>query len=450
MGEGISIYTAAGGNMRFLRRYNSINLNTSLTLLFGLFGFTLISLSLIFHFILSPMANRAADDFGGLMHIISQSWVSLPENKKVAFQKHLREQHQLFITDEDVPVTEVLTTYPFIPRLEKALHHHTGQAISIMQGVDKDYCFWVFIPQAGKQVRIGFLHQRLGPHPSRAMIGILIAGCFLIFMTTILLVRRITHPITTLSKAVSLVGSGQLTTKIPETGSKELVILACNFNKMTQKITQLISSRNILFGGISHDLRTPITRMYIALELLENEENEPLVVGMRSDLNEMESLIKQALELVRGMSKQQAVDVDINELVGALVVSYQRQNYRVIWKNNNCGSCKLEVTALRRVLCNLLGNAFRYSDQQPVELSCTKEKNKLVIRVLDQGPGIPEDKLEMVFQPFYRLDPSRNKQTGGSGLGLAIVQQLCDIHQWKIKLLIRKQGGLEARLEIPL
>ncbi|NOQ76482.1 MAG: GHKL domain-containing protein [Methylococcaceae bacterium] len=133
-----------------------------------------------------------------------------------------------------------------------------------------------------------------------------------------------------------------------------------------------------------------------------------------------------------------------------MVSNYQRQNYKINWNKCFCGHCKLEVNALRRVLCNLLDNAFRYSEQKTVELSCARNKNILIISVLDQGPGIPSDKLEAVFQPFYRLDVSRNKQTGGSGLGLAIVQQLCDIHHWKVQLLVRKKGGLEARLEIPV
>jgi len=150
------------------------------------------------------------------------------------------------------------------------------------------------------------------------------------------------------------------------------------------------------------------------------------------------------------MSKQHAVTVEIKEIIGEIVSNYQRQNYIINWNKCFCGHCKIEVNALRRVLCNLLDNAFRYSEQKPVELHCSINKGKFIVRVLDQGPGIPFDKLDAVFQPFYRLDVSRNMQTGGSGLGLAIVQQLCDIHHWKVRLLLREQGGLEARLEIPV
>jgi len=435
--------------MKVFGKANSIYANTSLTLVFGLLGFTIISLLLIFHFILSPMAYRAADDLGGLMHILSKSWVDLPENKKPAFQAHLREQHYLFITDDNISATTVNITYPFIPRLEQALLHHTGQKIVIQQDIKDKNCFWVIIPLDNKKVQIGFLHDRLGPLPAKAILGIIVAGCLLIFITSFLLVRRITRPITTLSDAVSQLGSGMLNTRIEEKGTKELVLLAHKFNKMAEEINQLISNRNILFGGISHDLRTPITRIQIALELIEGN-NESLVSSMRADLQEMENMIKQTLELIKSMDKHQAFTIKIDQIIKQLVSDYARQNLTIEWNSNQCGRCKVEFNTLRRVLTNLLDNAFRYSQQQAVHLSCVKEQKQLLITLLDQGPGIPESELEKVFQPFYRLDTSRNKQTGGSGLGLAIVQQLCDLHNWKVRLIQKAGCGLEVQLSIPI
>jgi len=434
--------------MKIFGKANSIYVNTSLTLFFGLLGFTVISLLLIFHFILSPMAYRAADDLGGLMHILSRSWVALPADKKPAFQTHLRDQHHLFITDDNITTSDIHITYPFIPRLEQALLHHTGQKIVIKQDKKEKNCFWVIIPINTQKVQIGFLHNRLGPHPSKAILGIIVAGLLLILSTSFLLVRRITRPITTLSGAVSQLGSGVLNTRIEEKGSQELILLAHKFNKMAEEINQLISNRNILFGGISHDLRTPITRIQIALELIEGEQNKTLLSSMRSDLQEMESMIKQTLELIKSMDKHQAFTVKINQIIKQLVSDYARQDLIIDWTSNHCGLCKVEFNALRRVLTNLLDNAFRYSQQQAVQLSCVKEQKQLIITLLDQGPGIPENELEKVFQPFYRLDTSRNKQTGGSGLGLAIVHQLCDLHNWKVKLKQKPGCGLEVQLTI--
>ena len=338
------------------------------------------------------------------------------------------------------------TPYPFIPKLEKALHLHTGQLITVKQDVIDKRCLWIAIPHSGQIVTIGFFHDRIGPRPSIVMLGILVLGSLLILLTTILLVRRITHPIKTLSHAVNLFGSGNLSTRIPETGTEELIVLARNFNWMAEEIAQLLTNRSILFGGISHDLRTPITRMQIALELLQDDNNSELISKIRNNLEEMENLIQQSLELVKGMDKHHAIDIEIHKLVHDIILDYQDQ--AIDYKSSDCGICNIEVNAFRRVLCNLLDNAICYSNNKIIKLTCAKENEKLVIRILDQGSGIPSDKLDAVFQPFYRLDNSRNKETGGSGLGLAIVKQLCDIHGWNIQLIPRNKGGVEVKLEI--
>jgi two-component system osmolarity sensor histidine kinase EnvZ len=289
------------------------------------------------------MADRAADDMGGLMHIISKYWTTLPEEKKAAYQIHLREQHHLLITDQPVPLQTIKGHYPFIPRLEKSLQHHFHQALNIKQSIaDGEPCFWAVLPLADSVVYIGFLHERFGPHPSKAILGILAGGLLLISITTLFLARRITRPIKTLSNAVNLIGSGKLSTRIPENGPQELAMLAHSFNCMAQEISQLMSNRSILFGGISHDLRTPITRMQIAIELLENESNTDLITGMRNDLNEMEKLIQNALEFVKGMDKHHAFNIKINKVLNELAENYARQNQIIHWQSN-CGQCQLLV-----------------------------------------------------------------------------------------------------------
>ncbi len=430
------------------QRPNSIYLNISLTLIFGLLSFTIFSIVLAFLFIVNPMANRVANDMGGLIYTVSRTWFSLPPEKKQNFRSRLRKQHQLMVTDEKIPVTNIIINNPFIPKLEKSLLLQTGQIVTVKQDIKDKRCLWVSLSEAEQTVTIGFFHDRIGPRPSIVILGIIAAGSLLILITTILLVRRITQPIKTLSNAVSLFGSGDLSTRIPEKGSEEIVILAHNFNNMALEISQLLTNRNILFGGISHDLRTPITRMQIALELLQNDSNSTLISKMRNNLLEMETLIQQSLELVKGLDKHNAIDVEINTVINDIILDYKSQQQVIHYRPADCGICNIEINAFRRILYNLLDNAIRYSDNKVIAIICIKKNEKLVIRILDQGTGIPADKLEMVFQPFYRLDNSRNKGTGGSGLGLAIVKQLCDIYGWNIQLIPRLKGGLEVKLEI--
>ena len=436
--------------MNWFQRPKSLSVKTSLTLAFGLLIYTSLSIALVLYFVLIPMSNRAADDMAAFISMVSESWSFLNEQEQIQFQTHLREDHQLFITSDPVSVTAIKKYYPFIPRLEKALFLHTGQHIVIKQHLEGSCCFWVEILQNEQVVRVGFFHERIGPQPPMALVGILASGCLLILVTTILLVRHITSPVRKLSKAANQFGMGDFSIHIPETGPKELASLAHNFNCMAQELTQLMSNRTILFGGISHDLRTPITRMQIALELLEENNNSSLIAGLKDDLNEMERLIHQALELVKGLNNNRPVETDINQLIAAIVADYQRQQQTIHWQVSQFGVCKIEVDTLRRVLVNLLDNAFRYGGNEPVELSCKRKNTNLIIRIIDQGPGIPKEQLEAVFQPFFRLESSRSKKTGGSGLGLAIVRQLCDVHGWKIRLFLGKGKGLEACLIIPI
>jgi two-component system osmolarity sensor histidine kinase EnvZ len=436
--------------MNLFRLPKSLFVNTSLTLAFGVIIYTALSIALVLYFILLPMANRAAEDMASFITMASESWERLNEQERVKFQAHLRDQHQLFITADPVQVAEINQYYPFIPLLEKALFRHAGQQVAIKQDLNNSYCFWVDLQQGEQKISIGFFHKRFGPRPPMALAGILATGCFLIVIASMLLVRRITNHIKRLSIAANHFGMGDFSTRIPETGPEELASLAQSFNRMAQELTQLMSNRTILFGGISHDLRTPITRMQIALELLEEDENSPLMAGLKNDLTEMEQLIQQALELVKGLDKHPPVETDLEQLLAKIVKDYQRQHHVILREKRICGTHKIEADVLRRVLTNLLDNSFRYGGNKPVKLSCLKIKKNLVIRINDEGPGIPKDKIESVFQPFFRLDHSRSKKTGGSGLGLAIVRQLCDVHGWKIQLFPGKRKGMEACLIIPL
>jgi signal transduction histidine kinase len=133
-----------------------------------------------------------------------------------------------------------------------------------------------------------------------------------------------------------------------------------------------------------------------------------------------------------------------------IIEDYRKRGLFIDLKAGVCKPCKIDVDAFRRVLTNLLDNAFRYGDGSLVTLSYKKQHDLLIVQILDEGPGIPEEKIDAVFQPFYRIEHSRNKKTGGSGLGLAIVRQLCDVHGWKIKLISRKKRGLEAYIEISI
>lgn len=232
-------------------------------------------------------------------------------------------------------------------------------------------------------------------------------------------------------------------------GSSEVREAAQVFNQMARQLHQQFKARGLLMAAISHDLRTPMTRLRIRLETV----GLPPQALSRSvaDLQEMNLLLGQALALYRGQSVSEALQsTDLAALLQSLCDDLAEQGQAVAF--DACAPltaavCALPPQTLRRVLDNLISNALRYGER--AELSLRADGAGWLISVADSGPGIPQDQLEAVFQPFYRLDTSRSKDTGGSGLGLYIARELAGLMGARLSLQRRPEGGLCARLWLP-
>ena len=219
---------------------------------------------------------------------------------------------------------------------------------------------------------------------------------------------------------------------------------------MSSEIAALLLGRTTLFAGISHDLRTPITRIQLALELLSRKPDEELIARIRRDLHQMNQLISDTMDLSRGLSPHEPEEVDLYKFISSIVDTWPEREGELLYSSRGSCNCAVDTLALRRVLTNLIDNALRYGGGSAVEIRCGHTDTRICIEVLDRGAGIPVEEFEAVFQPFYRLEQSRNRTTGGSGLGLAIVQHLCDTNGWSVQLSSRLGGGTEVRLVIPL
>ena len=220
---------------------------------------------------------------------------------------------------------------------------------------------------------------------------------------------------------------------------------------MARELTQLIENRTILLAGISHDLRTPLTHMRLALEMLTPEKADAALIDrLRQSTEKMDQLIGYTLELARGLETHEAEEVDLREFIDGIIANYHRgPDTSIEWQPDTYCPVSIDTMAMQRVLVNLLDNAIRYAGDKPVTVRCYRDSNASVIQVLDRGEGIPASAREAVFRPFHRLENSRSRKTGGSGLGLAIAHQLCNAHGWTIELLPRENGGTEARIVIP-
>jgi two-component system osmolarity sensor histidine kinase EnvZ len=212
---------------------------------------------------------------------------------------------------------------------------------------------------------------------------------------------------------------------------------------MSQPVRDLLSARTTLLAGVSHDLRTPLARMYLALEMLKTHPTPALIARLENDVEQMDRLIGNVLELARGLGREQPVKLDMAELLDGLAEDFSTPANSIVV---HCPPCLRPAPrlALHRALTNLLQNAQRHAPNAPVELVCALENEHCRIGVLDHGPGIPPDQIEAMFQPFQRLETSRSPATGGTGLGLAIVRELARANGWQVSLANRPEGGLAA------
>lgn len=278
------------------------------------------------------------------------------------------------------------------------------------------------------------------PNPTYAHLHLMITVIILIVAVSIVasfFIKRILKPLSILNKAVEEVGKGNLDQTIQINSHDELGKLAIAFNQMTSDLKKMMLARDQLLLDVSHELRTPITRAKLALEMMPNSSEKESLVG---DLKEIEIMITEMLEserLKNGTITPNLAQIKVVDLLNKLMGNYYREKNRIVLFPIAVGLIiNIDETLVITVLRNLIDNSLKYSSIQtkPVEVSVIRHNQSIVIQIEDFGQGIPEDKLPYVFEPFYRVDQSRSRNTGGYGLGLHLCKRIMDLHGAKIKL----------------
>ena len=298
--------------------------------------------------------------------------------------------------------------------------------------------YWVKVPLSGYQENnLEFLTFYL------SSIG------FLSVLGGWLFARHLNRPLKALQQAAVKVGKGDFSSKLEEGGSSEVIEVTRAFNQMSRGIAALENDRRLLMAGVSHDLRTPLTRIRLATEMM-NDEDDYLREGIIYDIEDMNGIIDQFIEYLRHHKTDELACEDINALVTEVVNCELKQQRVITFKGNpSVGLVPLSSVAIKRVITNMIENALRYSDGDIEVLSYFNSNKKyVVIAVNDNGPGIPESELESVFEPFKQGDTARGSE--GSGLGLAIIKRIIDMHDGKVKLENRPEGGLSAQIYLPI
>jgi two-component system, OmpR family, osmolarity sensor histidine kinase EnvZ len=274
----------------------------------------------------------------------------------------------------------------------------------------------------------------------------MVGTSLVLFAVASIFMRNQVRPIRRLARAVESFGKGREPEQdFKAEGALEVRQAANAFNLMSERIRRQIRQRTDMLSGVSHDLRTPLTRMKLQLAMLgDSPETQELSVNV----SEMEKMIQDYLTFARGEGGEKSIECDLSEVVKDLAATWQASGIALDCHSEGKIVTWLKPNAFRRCIDNLIANASRYGSQ--VWLQAGKRGNAIEILVDDNGPGIPEEEREDAFRPFYRLDRSRNPSTGGTGLGLSISRDVARTHGGEILLETSPHGGLRARVRLPI
>ncbi len=417
------------------------------------------------YFVFLPMAERSADDLAGLMVLSAQTWAELPPQTRPDFEDELARNHQLALRpDMQTPADTMLLHGFYVGYLERAMASRLGREVYFHKamGIDGGDWLWTTIPVGGRQIGAGFAAARMQTNPLIAAGAAIAAGSMLALLLAWWMARRIALPIARLETAAAQLAHGTHPTAIPQQGPRELAELAAHFNTMARQVRELMDARTTLFAGISHDLRTPLARIRLALAMLTLRPAPKLIERIESDVEEMNGLIAQLLDLARGLGTEATVALPLaawlNERADLHRAAAQAA-HSTLSVQCDAALCALAAPGmLARIVDNLIDNALRYAPgeielraEPHMDVAANGERTaRIRLSVVDRGPGIADADRAAVFQPFWRLERSRNPQTGGYGLGLAIVRQLAQAHGWQVGLDARAGAGLIAWIDLPV
>ena len=273
----------------------------------------------------------------------------------------------------------------------------------------------------------------------------MVGTSMVLFAIASIFMRNQVRPIRRLAAAADALGKGRDVADIKPEGATEIRTAAAAFNLMRERIQRSIGQRTEMLAGVSHDLRTPLTRMKLQLAMLGDGEG---IADLKADLAEMEDMVEEFLAFARGEGTEAVVDADIRELVDDVVAGARRDGASIDVDGDAVLVVAVRPNAFKRCLTNLVVNAMVHADHIAVHAS--RDGEAIEVTIDDDGPGIPSDQREEVFKPFYRLDSARNLDAGGTGLGLTIARDVMRGRGGDIRLEEAPAGGVRARLRLPV
>ncbi|MEO8344205.1 MAG: ATP-binding protein [Betaproteobacteria bacterium] len=371
-------------------------------------------------------------------------------DRRETLQRLNREYQVRIIPEHERPKIGQPALGPMFSDLEERLRSKLGPETEV-RVAPRFNLLLVRVHAAGEGYWVGFpMPERPQAEdiPSRALTWTLIVLALLL-IAAFVFARFLARPLRELTSAVERVGRGETPPPLPESGPSEIAAVNRGFNAMMGSLRQIERDRAVLLAGISHDLRTPLARMRLGVEL--GTRDEATRAGMVADIEEMDRIIGQFLDFARDDAGTAPEPADLNAIVATCAERYARAGRPVTFAPGDIPMLPLKPTAISRLVANLIDNALAYG-APPVNVATARSGDAIWLDVADRGPGIPLDQVERLKQPFTRASFARARDDGvaGAGLGLAIVDRIARMHGGTFDLSPRDGGGTVARIRLPI
>jgi two-component system osmolarity sensor histidine kinase EnvZ len=394
-----------------------------------------------------PRARQLAQMVVSVVNLTRAALVTANADKRHALLMDLSDREGIRVYpvepgDKLVPSPDV----PFVQMLHVEIRRSLGEDTRFASGIGDQHGFFISFHIDDDEYWVMLPRERIERQFPWQWLGWTMLALLLSLIGAWLIVSRINRPLKALAAAAADIGKGKTPEPLPESGPVEIQTLARSFNQMSQDLARLDADRALILAGVSHDLRTPLSRLRLSTEM--SASDEALKQGMIADIAEMDSIIGQFLDFARTQSEEPLAPTDIAALAREAVEHQLRLGHALQANIEPVPERALRRMGIKRLIANLVDNALTYGEKD-VCVATRSEGDKLILEVLDRGPGIPPQEAERLKQPFTRLEQARSGK-GGSGLGLAIVDRIARHHGGIFELLPRAGGGLIARVSLPL
>lgn len=393
------------------------------------------------------LSTNLTSDMALIMQVVEDNPAVLGDIQRLSFEKleldvkYFTNEEKLSVINKTSKNSKLITGF-----LEDSLKNEFPDAMTSIYIDDKRNDLTVFVDTNDGLFQFMTSAKNIFSTSIFGFILWMIGTSMLLFLVAVLFLRTQARSITELAQVAEEFGRGIDNKDFKPYGSSEVRKAAIAFIKMKERIQKQMSERTQMLAGVSHDLRTPLTRMKLQATMMKTEADKEEFLD---DIVEMEKMLDGYLSFVSGEAGEKADFVDINEMVLSILNKFRNKDAMIRYSTNDSVSAiQGREQALKRALTNIISNAFDYGQNIAVKLE--SNHNKLFIAIDDDGPGIPLEKREEVFKAFYRVEESRNKNTGGVGLGLSIAKDIITSHGGKIELSDSKLGGLRVLISIPL